>query len=263
MKKYEGFEGLNVVLRDGILEVAFSNPGRKNAMTSSMKEGFEKVIEAFDDDSDVRVLVITGEGQDFCAGADMGGLKSRHEEARGPRTRGVRRVFWGMMDSEKPIISKVRGVAYGLGVNIALGADIVVAAQGARFCDSHVKAGIAPGDGGAALFPLLLGFHRAKELLMLGDPILAEDAARLGMINHCVPDAELDRVTWDLAVRLRDSAPLAVAYAKMSVNTMLKQMMAGAFETSLAYDMLTLTTQDHKEGVSAFMEKRKPAFRGN
>ena len=168
-----------------------------------------------------------------------------------------------MLDCEKPIIAKVRGPAYGLGVNVALACDIVVAAEGARFCDSHVKNGITPGDGGAALWPLLIGFHRAKELIMTGDPVDARRAADIGLINHCVTDAELDGFVDALARKLADGPPLAISYAKLSVNTMLKQLMAGAFETSMAYDQLTLKTNDVREGASAFLEKRKPKFSGS
>jgi enoyl-CoA hydratase len=168
-----------------------------------------------------------------------------------------------MLDCEKPIIAKVRGPAYGLGVNVALAADIVIAAEGARFCDSHVKVGIAPGDGGAALWPLLIGFHRAKELIMTGDPVDARRAADLGLINYCVPEAELDATVAAMAAKLAAGAPLAISYGKLAVNAMLKQLMAGAFETSLAYDQLTLYTEDHAEGANAFMQKRPPKFKGS
>jgi enoyl-CoA hydratase len=167
-----------------------------------------------------------------------------------------------MLDSEKPIIAKVRGYAYGLGVNIALACDLVYAAEGARFCDSHVKMGIVPGDGGAALWPLLIGFHRAKEYLLTGEPLDARRAAEIGLINHCVADSELDAAVDAMARKLAEGAPLAISYGKLSINLLLKQLVAGAFETSLAYDQLTLYTQDHKEGADAFMEKRKPRFTG-
>ena len=168
-----------------------------------------------------------------------------------------------MLDCEKPIIAKVRGYAYGLGVNIALSCDMVFAAESARFCDSHVKMGIAPGDGGAALWPLLIGFIRAKEYLLTGEPLDAKRAADIGLINYCLPDAELDAAVDAMARKLADGAPLAISYGKLSINSMLKQLLVGGFETSMAYDQLTLYTQDHKEGANAFLQKRKPKFTGS
>jgi enoyl-CoA hydratase len=262
---YSQYTALKLSNSDGIATVTLSNPGRRNAMTPRMHWEMERIWDDLDADDTVRVVVVTGEGDAFCSGADVAGLKNRSESAgpSRPATKGARRIFWSMLDFEKPIISKVRGVAYGLGVNIALAGDIVVAANGTRFCDSHVKAGIAPGDGGAALWPLLVGFHRAKEFIMLGDPVLAERAAEIGLINYAMPDGELDAFVEAMAVKLRDGAPLAISYAKLAVNAMLKQLMAGAFETSLAYDMLTLRTDDHREGATAFVEKRKPKFHGS
>ncbi len=250
---------------DGVATLTISNPRRKNAMSRPMHRQFERIWDEIDDDDDIRVVILTGDGDSFCAGTDLSVQDDQNKAGRPgrPPTRSARRMFWNMLDCEKPIIAKVRGYAYGLGVNIAVASDIVVAADGARLCDSHVKMGIAAGDGGAALWPLLIGFHRAKEFLMTGDPIDAKLAAEMGLINYCMPEAEIDKFVDDLAVKLAAGAPLAISYTKLSVNAMLKQLMAGAFETSLAYDQLTLFTDDHKEGARAFLEKRKPKFTGS
>lgn len=250
---------------DGIVTLTLNNPRRKNAVSRPMHRELERIWDDVDADDDIRVAILTGEGDAFCAGTDLSVQDAENESGRKkrPPTRSARRLFWNMLDAEKPILAKVRGPAYGVGVSIALACDMVIAAEGARFCDSHVRMGIAPGDGGAALFPLLLGFHRAKEYLMLGEPIEASKAAEIGLINYCVPDAELDAFVDSFAQRLANGAPLAISYGKMSVNLLLKQMTAGAFETSLAYDQLTLFTDDHKEGARAFLEKRPPEFKGS
>jgi enoyl-CoA hydratase len=256
---------IKVSKRDGVATLTLNNPARKNAVNRRMHFELEHIWDDIDADDEIRVVVLTGEGGAFCAGIDLNDQKQMSDEGRKgrPRTRGARRLFFNMLDCEKPIIAKVRGVAYGLGVNVALACDIVVAAEGARLCDSHVKVGIAPGDGGAALWPLLVGFNRAKELIMLGEPVEAKRAAEIGLINHCVPENELDAFVDAMAARLAQGAPLAISYGKLAVNAMLKQLMGGAFETSLAYDQLTLYTDDHVEGARAFLEKRPPKFTGS
>ncbi len=259
------YQMLKVSAHEGVATIILNNPARKNAVTRQMHSELERIWDDVDADDDIRVSVLTGEAGTFCAGTDLGVQQKHNEEGRRgrPRTRPARRIFWNMLDCEKPIIAKVRGYAYGLGVNIALSCDMVFAAESARFCDSHVKMGIAPGDGGAALWPLLIGFIRAKEYLLTGEPLDAKRAADIGLINYCLPDAELDAAVDAMARKLADGAPLAISYGKLSINSMLKQLLVGGFETSMAYDQLTLYTQDHKEGANAFMQKRKPKFTGS
>lgn len=254
------YDRLQIDLDGHIATIVLANPAKKNALTWAMHRELERVWSDIDDDDRIRVVVLVGEGDAFCAGVDFS-TDDLAAHVR-PPTRGARRLFWNMLDCEKPIIAKVRGPAFGLGASIALLADVVIASDKARFCDSHVRVGIAPGDGGAALWPLLIGFNRAKEFLMLGEPLTAARAAELGLVNHCVADDQLDGFVASMAARLAEGAPLAVSYAKMGVNLMLKQVVAGAFEQSLAYDMLTLKTADHAEGVSAFTQRRPPRFTG-
>ena len=260
------YENVRMELDEGLLTLTLCNPDRRNALTADMYDAMRYVWNDADNDDEVRVIVLQGDpaGRAFCSGLDVSIMDDRNEgrSQSAPGTKGTRSIFWNMVDCEKPIISKVRGVAYGLGVNIALLADIVVAERGARFCDSHVNVGVVPGDGGVPIFTHLLGFHKAKEYLMLGKPMIAEEAERCGLINHAVPADELDGFTQELVAALMKQPPLAVKWTKMSVNTMLKQAMAGAFEMSLGYDMLSLKTDDHKEATSAFMEKRPGAYRG-
>jgi enoyl-CoA hydratase len=213
------------------------------------------------------VVILTGEGDSFCSGADLTALAASEdgEEKTIPlniTSRIARRHVMGIIDCEKPVIAKVRGPAFGLGANLAIACDMVFASPNAKICDSHVKAGLVAGDGGVLLWPLAIGFHRAKEYLLTGDPVPAEVAERIGLINRVLPDDELDAHVQALAEKLRDLPPHAVNYTKSSMNVALKQMTQSGFEASLAYEIYSMQTEDHQEALAAFGERRKGKFRG-
>jgi enoyl-CoA hydratase len=262
------YEHVRLRLDDkGILTATITNPEKRNAVNAGVSRDLDRLWRDVDADTDVRVVVLTGEGNAFCAGLDLSVLAGSAEEGIDPRrakaqAKGIRDRVLDIVDCETPTIAKVRGPAYGMGVNMALACDFVIAADDARFCDSHVKNGIAAGDGGVAFFPLMIGFRRAKEMLMLGDPISGSEAADIGLINKAVPEADLDAAVDELAVRLAEGPPLAQAWTKLAMNALLKQLVLGAFETSIAYDLLSLRTEDVAEGSRAFLEKRKPRFTG-
>jgi enoyl-CoA hydratase/carnithine racemase len=252
----------------GILTATMTNPAKKNAVDAGIAHDLDRLWRDIDADTDIRVVVLTGEGDAFCAGLDLSYLTAAPPAGASPRrakaaAKGIRDRVFDIVDCETPTIAKVRGPAYGMGINIALACDFVLAAEDARFCDSHVKNGITAGDGGVAFIPLMIGFRRAKEMLMLGDAISGTEAAEIGLINHAYPEAELDAAVDELANRLAEGPPLALAWTKLSLNALLKQMVLGAFETSIAYDLLSLRTDDVAEGSQAFLEKRPPKFTGS
>jgi len=269
---YSSYTGLRLAKSQGIMTVTISNPGRRNAITGTQSEELTRIWDDVWRDPEVSVIILTGEGQDFCSGADVAGLAQgapgRAKPAPGQRapvntvSRAAKKHVYGILECEKPIIAKVRGVAYGMGVNIALACDMVFAAPGARFCDSHVKAGMVAGDGGVLLWPLLVGMHRAKEYLMTGEPVPAEKAAEIGLINACIPDDQLDAHVQALAEKLRDLPPHAVNYTKAALNVALRQMTGAAFEMSLGYEMYSMGMNDFREATTAFVQKRKGVFDG-
>ena len=261
------YEALKVSMEGGIVTVMLSNPRRKNAITPLMSQELAAVWDDLADDPQVKVVIFTGEGADFCAGADFSAERpgrAGDEEVRPVNwvTRAARKHVLGILECEKPVLAKVRGVAYGMGVSMALACDMVFAAPEARFCDSHVKMGLAAGDGGVLLWPLLVGFHRAKEYLMTGTPVAADVAERIGLINRCVPSDELDAQVQAMAETLRDLPPHAVNYTKMALNAAMKQMTGAAFEASLGYELYTMGMEDYAEAAGAFVEKRKGTFKG-
>jgi enoyl-CoA hydratase len=269
---YSRYTGLGLALNQGIMTVTLSNPGRKNAVTAEQNDELTTIWEDLWEDPEVQVIILTGEGGDFCSGADVSRLAGRADGTLetqppfapvNPTSRKARKHVYGILECEKPIIAKVRGVAYGLGVNLALACDMVFAAPGARFCDSHVKAGLVAGDGGVLLWPLLVGMHRAKEYLMTGEPVLAEKAAEIGLINGCIADDQLDAHVQALAEKLRDLPPHAVNYTKAALNVAMRQMTGAAFEMSLGYELYTMRTNDFREATQALVQKRKGSFRGD
>jgi enoyl-CoA hydratase len=265
---YAGYTALKLSLTDRILTITLSNPGRRNAITPQMSVELARIWEDVWEDSNVSVVILTGEGDSFCSGADLSLLKDSDGVPAKPAplngtTRIARKHVMGILDCEKPVLAKLRGPAFGLGANLALACDMVFAAEGARICDSHVKAGLVAGDGAVLLWPLAIGFHRAKEYVMTGEPVPADVAERIGLINRCLADDQLDVHVQKMAEKLRDLPPHAVNYTKASMNVALKQMTQSGFEASLAYEVYSMQMRDHQEAMAAFMEKRKGEFSGN
>jgi len=265
--EYSRYKTLKFDLADGIMTVALSNPGRRNAVNTQMSEELCYVWDDLHRDPNVEVIILTGEGDSFCSGADVSVLADISAEA--PRksltnqsSRLARKHVYGILDCEKPVIAKVRSVAYGMGLSLALACDMVFVAEGTRLCDSHVKVGLAAGDGGVLLWPMAVGIHRAKEYLMTGDVLTAEEAERIGLVNRVLPADELDAYVLEKARKLQALPPHAVCYTKHSLNQVLRQVTQGAFETSLGYEIYTMGMNDVKEATSAFVEKRKGNFTG-
>ncbi len=265
---YAEYQALKLSLTDRILTVTLSNPGRRNAVTPRMSVELARIWNDIWDDRNVSVVILTGEGDSFCSGADLSilGDSDANPELE-PRplnitTRVARKHVMGLLDLEKPVIAKLRGPAFGLGATLALACDMVFAAPGARICDSHVKAGLVAGDGAVLLWPLAIGFHRAKEYLLTGDPVPAEVAEQIGLINRVIPDQDLDTHVQSMAEKLRDLPPLAVNYTKSAMNMALKQMTQSSFEASLAYEVFSMGTEDHQEAMRAFAERRRGRFTG-
>jgi enoyl-CoA hydratase len=174
----------------------------------------------------------------------------------------ARRIVDNLLDLEKPIIAAVNGPAVGLGATVALCCDVVIASRSARFGDPHVKMGITAGDGGAVIWPLLIGVNRAKQWLMTGDIMSAEEAYALGLVNRVVEQGEELSESIALARRLAGGAPYAVQSTKVAVNKYIKMVSNLVLPVSLALEEISMTKEDHQEAIRAFQEKREPRFTG-
>ena len=251
--------------RDGkVLHATFNRPDVLNAFDARMDEEVGRLFDDVARDAETNVLVLTGAGRAFSAGGDVEMMQKVIDEPHLflDGLRNGKRLLYSMLDCPKTIIAKVNGAAMGLGATIALFSDLVFAANHAKIADPHVKVGYTAGDGGAVIWPALLGPARAKQYLLTGDALTGEEAARIGLINQAVPAEELDRVVDEFAHRIANGATLAIQFTKMSVNVTLKQQLVSVIDASFAYEALSGRSQDHQEAVNAFREKRAPRFVG-
>jgi enoyl-CoA hydratase len=247
-----------------ILTVTMNRPATLNAMDQSMHEETSRLFYDVAMDPDSEVIILTGAGRAFSAGGDIAGMQEMLDNPAlfDVSIREAKKVIFGILDCEKPIICKMNGDAVGLGATMALFCDVIFAADHARIGDPHVRVALSAGDGGAVIWPQLIGFARAKEYLMTGDLINAKDAAAMGLINHAVPAAELDAKVDAFASRLEKGALKSIRWTKVSMNVALKQLAHTMMDTCMAYEALSNRTNDHVEAVKAFTEKRRPVFDG-
>jgi enoyl-CoA hydratase len=173
-----------------------------------------------------------------------------------------RRLVVNLLELDKPIVCAIQGDAIGLAATIALLCDVTVAAESARIGDPHCRVGLVAGDGGAAIWPLLVGISRAKEFLMRGTLIKGKDAERIGLVNYAVPQDEVLPKASEIAQELADSATWAIRWTKLSVNRILKQNVLLVLDASMSLEHETMRMEDHREATKAFAEKRKPRFTG-
>lgn len=240
----------------------FNRPALLNAFSRVMECEFVELMRFITQDPDSDILVLSGAGRAFSAGADFEFMQENIDHPERFDITSAKQVVFSLLDCPKPVIAKVNGDAVGLGATIALFCDIIFAAESARIGDPHVKAGYVAGDGGAAIWPQLIGYARAKEYLFTGDLLSAADAAGMGLINRCVADEELDAHVDAFAEKLARGAAMAIRWTKMTVNIGLKQLATATMDAGLAYEALSNLTADHREAVQAFREKRRPNFQG-
>jgi enoyl-CoA hydratase len=261
---YDDYKTILFERQGRILTVTMNRPEKLNAMDAVMHEELSRVFYDVATDADADVIVLTGAGRAFSAGGDIDWMQEMIDDAAvWERTRvEAKKIVFGLLDCEKPIIASINGPAMGLGATIALFCDVIFAGQSAIIADPHVSVGLVAGDGGAIIWPQLVGYARAKEYLMTGAQLSPQEAERIGLINHAVADEELAARVQAFAERLARGATQAIRYTKATVNIGLKQLAHTIMDASIAYESLTNFTADHQEAVSAFREKRRPSFTG-
>lgn len=249
--------------KENIGVLTINRPDRMNAISNELTSELKKFLDEIENDDELRVLVITGAGDKaFVAGADINELVDRDALIGRRVSRQRQEIFSRIENLHVPAIAAINGYALGGGLELALACSIRVCSDKAQFGAPEVKLGIIPGDGGTQRLPRLVGLGRAMEIILTGDFIDAEEAYRIGLVNKIVPHEELMEKAMELAKKIASRPPLAVRYAKETVNRSLEGSTVSGFALESFLHALSCTTEDKKEGVSAFLEKRKGKFKG-
>jgi enoyl-CoA hydratase/carnithine racemase len=259
-----GYETLTWSLEEHVAYVTLQRPEKKNAMSWQMFLEIGEVFDRASFESDVRCVVLTGSGDSFCSGAD---LTDPANSAASPfdlkdRMRKVNRIANSVMTCSKPTIALVAGIAAGAGCNLALSCDLIVATRQASFAELFVKRGLVVDFGGSWALTRALPLHKAKELALLGDTISAEEADRLGLVTRLVEADEAASVVKDLAMRLVSLPPRTVAMIKENLNRAGERTIEETLEAESATQSLAFASEDTREAVMAWIEKREPRFQG-
>ena len=256
-----------VEVREKIATITINRPEVMNSITDPVHIGLLELFHLVNSDDDVFAIVLTGAGdRGFCAGADVKDMAGRADKGRirpmGHSLKGGKWLIHRFLDLEKPIVAAINGDAVGLGATLALMCDVTVMSDAARIGDNHVRMGLVAGDGGTLIWPFMIGMNRAKELLLTGRLITAPEAKELGLVNYVVPKAECKAKAWEIAKQIADNAPLAVRWTKAALNQAIWQQTINTHHFALATECMTIATEDTKEALYAFREKRKPVFKG-
>ena len=262
-------ETLNFTIEDGVGWIVLNRPEARNAMNAEMREAYLAALARCGEDAEIRAVVLTATGKGFCTGADLSGSRAAtgaaapaHPGATRAAMQPSQRVIRSLWELEKPVLAGVNGVAAGLGAHLVYACDLVIASDEARFIEIFVRRGIALDAGGGFLLPRHLGLHKAKELVFLGDELSATDAERLGLVNKVVPAAELEGELRAWAKRLAAGPSFAIGLSKRLLNRSLQADMDTLFAEEAFTQALVANSEDMREGIRSFMEKRPPAFKG-
>jgi len=252
--------------RDGrVASLILARPDARNAMTAQMGQEIAAAVSELNEDEELRVLLVRGEGKAFAAGGDFSFIEARskdHPEHNRRIMKSYYQRFLSIRELRMPTIAVLHGAAVGAGLCLALACDIRLAAPGIKLGLNFVRLGLHPGMGATYLLPRLVGAAHAAQLLLTGLPIDAEEGMRIGLINRVYPPEQLLPAAREIAEQIADAAPLAVARAKTSIYRGIERSLESAIEAEAYAQALDFATDDVAEGIRAFYDKRAPVFRG-
>lgn len=256
-------ENIRFDIQNGIAKITLNRPAVFNSFNKTMAVEVQQALDKCNIDPEVRCVVLTGEGKAFCAGQD---LKEVTDPDGPPLTSIVRDHYNPIIEKirnlEKPVVAAVNGVAAGAGANIALACDIVIASKSAVFIQAFSKIGLIPDSGGTFFLPRLVGFQRASALMMLGDKVTADDAQNMGMIYSAVADENFEAEVAAISGKLAKMPTIGLAYTKKALNRSMHNDLGAQLALEEQLQTKAGRTEDYNEGVDAFLNKRKPEFKG-
>ena len=258
------FSAILLKRRGRMLVMTLNRPDALNAVDQELHDELPEALVFAGQDAGSDVILLTGAGRAFSAGGDIAHME---HNAANPHlfdheARQAKRIVFALLDIEKPVVCRMNGHAVGLGASIALLCDVIFASDTAKIGDPHVGIGLVAGDGGAVVWAERIGLARAKEYLLTGELLPAQKAAEIGLINHCLPAEELDTAVDAFCQRLLDGAPNAIRWTKVLTNMELKRIAGAVMEAGIAYESISVRSADHREGIAALKEKRRPRFTG-
>ena len=256
-------EGLVLDKEGGIATLRLNRPEQLNAVSTSMERSIRRALNDISKDKSIKVLILTGTGRGFSAGTDINnGLPALYKMSEKELAEGMRSTALGFYDISKPTIAAINGVTAGVGLAMALLCDMRIASEKATFTPGYVRMGLTPDVASTYLLPRLVGTARAMEFMITGDLIDAAEAYRIGMLNKVVPEEELMKTARELATKIARGAPIAIELTKQDIRRSAHNSIEQQIELEASTFYTCLQTEDHKEAAKAFLEKRRPEFKG-
>lgn len=256
------YEGLTLDAEAGIATLTLNRPEKLNALTIPMIQSINKALGDVQKDNSLKVLIVTGAGRGFCAGIDAAALREVGRMSQEELGALMRALAFPMYKLSKPAIAAINGVTIGAGLSIALLCDIRIASEKASFSSAYVRMGVTPDIGSTYFLPRIVGTAKAMELMVTGDTFSAAEAQRMGMVNKVVPEEDVVKVARELADRIVKGPSVAIELTKQAIKRGIHNSLEQQVELECSTFYTCLKTEDHKEAVNSFFEKRPPVFKG-
>ncbi len=249
-------------IEGNVAKIVLSRPEVYNSFNREMALAMQDALDECGSSAEIRAVYITGAGKAFCAGQDLAEVVEANLPIEKIVAEHYNPIVTRLRKIEKPIVAAVNGVAAGAGANMALACDIVIATESASFIQAFSKIGLIPDSGGTYFLPRLIGFQKASALMMLGDKVIARDAENMNMIYKCINDNDFTEESWKIAFKLSEMPTKGLGYTKRLLNKTFSNDLEAQLKTEDELQAAAGKTEDYNEGVNAFLEKRKPIFKG-